>query len=428
MNIIQRLIPVSHTETRPGIKMVPKYITIHETDNTARGADAVAHASLQERGNSRTASWHLQVDEHEIIQSIPFDEVAWAAGDGRNGPGNRTSIHIEMCVNVDGNYKQTVTNTVELVQYLMSRFNISIDHVVPHKHWTGKNCPRNLLPQWESFIKRLQGTNDGWVKKGTQWFFYKDGIKQTGWLNQNGKWYFLDATGLMNTGWTRVKGLWYFLNTDGVMQTGWVKVQDKWYFLNANGVMQTGWVKVKDKWYYLSDNGVMQKGWLEINNKKYYLMSDGSMRTGWLKLDSKWYFFNTNGEMAVGWVQDNGKTYYLNADGVMVTGKQTIDGVEYTFGDDGVLIEAQATSPANDTSAGGAIIAQDTSMTVAPEGNKSEAVTTRSVSANPNGAVGNPAGGNPEGTAGEPVTETPEGVQEVPINETEVQANDEQTP
>ena len=78
MNIIQRFIPASNTDTRPGIKMVPKYITIHETDNPNPGADAEAHARLQERGNDRSASWHLQIDDHEAIQSIPFNEVAWA--------------------------------------------------------------------------------------------------------------------------------------------------------------------------------------------------------------------------------------------------------------------------------------------------------------------------------------------------------------
>ncbi|WML41246.1 N-acetylmuramoyl-L-alanine amidase [Neobacillus sp. OS1-2] len=108
MNIIQRFIPASNKETRPGIKMIPKYITIHETDNPGAGADASAHARLQERGNDRTASWHLQIDDHEAIQSIPFNEIAWAAGDGRNGPGNQTSIHIEICVNADGNFQKAV--------------------------------------------------------------------------------------------------------------------------------------------------------------------------------------------------------------------------------------------------------------------------------------------------------------------------------
>ncbi|MGG3563703.1 N-acetylmuramoyl-L-alanine amidase [Neobacillus rhizosphaerae] len=305
MKIIQRLIPASHTETRPGIKMNPKYITVHETDNTSVGADAEAHARLQERGNSRTASWHLQIDEKEIIQSIPFDEVAWAAGDGHNGPGNRTSIHIEMCVNKDGNYEQTVSNTVEVVKYLMNRFNISINHVVPHKHWTGKNCPRNLLPRWDSFIKRCQSTTNGWVKQGAQWSYYKNGANQTGWVNDKNKWYYLDS--------------------NGVMKTGWILDKNKWYYLDSEGVMQTGWKKVKGKWYYLASNGVM--------------------KTGWVKDDNKWYYLNSDGVMQTGWIQDKEKTYYLNSKGEMVIGNQTIEGKEYTFEETGALVEAAAPIP-----------------------------------------------------------------------------------
>ncbi|WP_312469741.1 N-acetylmuramoyl-L-alanine amidase [Neobacillus sp.] len=322
MNIIQRLIPVSNNDTRPGLKLVPKFITIHETDNTSAGADAEAHARLQQRGNDRTASWHLQIDDHEILQSIPFDEVAWAAGDGRNGPGNRTSIHIEMCVNTDGDYEKTVSNTVEVVQYLMSRYIIPIDHIVPHKHWTSKNCPQNLLLRWSSFIKSCQSTNNGWVKKDAQWFFYKNGRKQTGWV--------------------KVKNKWYFLDVNGVMQTGWVKDESKWYFLDNNGVMKTGWVKDESKWYFLDNNGVMKTGWVEVNNKWYNFGKDGAMVTGWIKYKSKWYFLKSNGEMAIGWLKDNDKWYYLDPDGSMLSGQQTISGKEYTFGKDGALIEAAA--------------------------------------------------------------------------------------
>ncbi|MCH5586188.1 N-acetylmuramoyl-L-alanine amidase [Shimazuella sp. AN120528] len=80
MEIKQKFIPKSHTQTRPGIPMDPKWITIHETDNTDKGADADAHARLQVLGNNRTASWHYTVDDHEIWQSIPDNEVAWHAG------------------------------------------------------------------------------------------------------------------------------------------------------------------------------------------------------------------------------------------------------------------------------------------------------------------------------------------------------------
>ena len=40
-----------------------KYITIHQTGNTSKGADAGAHARLQANGNSRQASWHYTVKQ-----------------------------------------------------------------------------------------------------------------------------------------------------------------------------------------------------------------------------------------------------------------------------------------------------------------------------------------------------------------------------
>ena len=161
MEIIQRFIPVSNKETRPGIKMNPQYITIHETDNTSPGANAEAHARLQVRGNDREASWHVQVDDKEAIQSIPFNEVAWAAGDGPNGPGNLTSIHIEICVNEDGNYKKAVQNAAEVTRQLMKQYTIPVSKVVQHNYWSGKNCPQYLRSgekgvNWSGFVSSLK--------------------------------------------------------------------------------------------------------------------------------------------------------------------------------------------------------------------------------------------------------------------------------
>lgn len=161
MNIIQRFVPVTLKETRPGIKMVPECITIHETDNTGFKANAEAHARLQESGNSRQASWHMQVDDCQAIQSIPFDEVAWAAGDGKDGPGNLTSIHLEICVNNDGDYKKSVSNAAEVTKHLMKQLNIPLCNVVQHNKWSGKNCPRYLRSgekgiKWDDFINSLK--------------------------------------------------------------------------------------------------------------------------------------------------------------------------------------------------------------------------------------------------------------------------------
>jgi N-acetylmuramoyl-L-alanine amidase len=159
VEIKQRWIPTSNKNVRPGIKRKPTYITIHETDNTSVGANAVAHARLQASGNSRQASWHYQVDDKEIWQSVPDDEVAWHAGDGQ-GPGNMKSIGVEICVNRDGNYEQAKQNAAWLVRQLMKKHNIQINNVVQHHHWSGKNCPRIMREQngWSAFLQMVQSS------------------------------------------------------------------------------------------------------------------------------------------------------------------------------------------------------------------------------------------------------------------------------
>jgi len=143
-----------------GYPMAPKYITIHNTANTAKGANAEMHARYLNNGaGGRTVSWHYTVDDREIVQHLPTNVNGWHAGDGANGPGNRQSIGIEICENSDGDFEKAVANAIELVQYLMKKHGIGIMNVVPHQRWSGKYCPRKLLTRWDELIKRIGDTN-----------------------------------------------------------------------------------------------------------------------------------------------------------------------------------------------------------------------------------------------------------------------------
>lgn len=152
MNIIQRIVPESLTNVRPGFKMVPEYITIHNTANTSKGANAELHSRYLLNGaGGASKGWHYTVDEKDVYQHIPTDESAYHAGDG-SGNGNRKSIGIEICENVDGEFEGAVQKAAELVGFLMKQHNIPSHKVVPHKHWSGKQCPRKLLDRWQQFI------------------------------------------------------------------------------------------------------------------------------------------------------------------------------------------------------------------------------------------------------------------------------------
>jgi len=153
MNIIQDIIPKGN-HNRPGVKIRPRFITVHDTANKAKGADAKSHARYLKNGaGGREVSWHFTVDDEVIIQHLPPDEMGWHAG---SGTGNRESIGIEICENEDGNRAKAEANAVELIRYLMKELDIPISRVVPHQHWTGKYCPRNILPRWSDFLDRIK--------------------------------------------------------------------------------------------------------------------------------------------------------------------------------------------------------------------------------------------------------------------------------
>jgi len=146
---------------RPGYKMTPRYITVHDTANTQSGADAAAHARYLKGDTAASipASWHFTVDDKEIRQHLPVTEVGWHAGDGSTGTGNRQSIGIEICENRDGNRAQAEKNAAWLIAKLLKDFGLSISAVVQHNRWSGKNCPRVLRSRkggWEGFLSQIE--------------------------------------------------------------------------------------------------------------------------------------------------------------------------------------------------------------------------------------------------------------------------------
>ena len=102
-----------------------------------------------------------------------------------------------------------------------------------------------------------------------------------GWTNQNGKWYYLDASGALAKGWIQDNGSWYCSDTNGVMQTGWLSEGGKRYYLKGSGVMATGWREMDGAWYYFDGSGAMTTGMIEVNGLHYYMdPSTGRMAAG----------------------------------------------------------------------------------------------------------------------------------------------------
>jgi N-acetylmuramoyl-L-alanine amidase len=72
MNIIQDFIPVGR-RNRPNRLNPMLFVTVHETGNTNRGANARAHGNYLRSNDAANVpvSWHYTVDDTEIVQHLP---------------------------------------------------------------------------------------------------------------------------------------------------------------------------------------------------------------------------------------------------------------------------------------------------------------------------------------------------------------------
>jgi N-acetylmuramoyl-L-alanine amidase CwlA len=148
------------TMARPGQERKIEYVVIHETGNTGRNANAASHNNyLHDTADSQMKSWHYTVDDHEIYYHIPDNEIAFHAGDGlsRDG-GNLNGIGIEMCVNPENDYEQTLKNTAALTAMLLTDYDLDINDVKTHHDFSGKDCPEILLGEgrWDEFIGMVE--------------------------------------------------------------------------------------------------------------------------------------------------------------------------------------------------------------------------------------------------------------------------------
>ena len=138
--------------------------------------------------------------------------------------------------------------------------------------------------------------NEGWQSQKENnkimWQYLKNEQPVSGLQEINGKtYYFNENTSYMETGVVDTgKGIYLFDDNGAkVNKTGWIQNQGHWYYLNNDSIVKRNWLKYEDNWYYLNNSGCMMTGWQKINNN--------------------WYYFNKNGDMAVntkkdGWIID----------------------------------------------------------------------------------------------------------------------------
>lgn len=217
----------------------------------------------------------------------------------------------------------------------------------------------------------------GWAKESGKWYFYKDGVKATGWQEWDGKRYYLNSDGTMKANEWMIDSdgsIYYFRSWGGAYKNCNAVINGRSYTFDADSKMQGSQWIVKGGNWYLAKDGKIATGWQEWQGSKYYLNSDGTMRSNEWRLDDtgkirylcSWggayknrsakingrsYTFNSNadvtntqwiamdgtwklakdGRIATGWQTWENNLYYLNSDGSMKANEAFTDGGKLYF-------------------------------------------------------------------------------------------------
>lgn len=139
---------------------------------------------------------------------------------------------------------------------------------------------------------------NGFVTRGDKTYLYQNYRKQIGFVDYEGRRYFMNADGSMyKNGWlTDGVNFFYMDTSDGHMLHDLVKIHGKYYYFDVNGCMSRGLVNLNGKTYLFGADGAMHYGWYTDASGTRYFRSDGSMVANTqMKIDGIKWSFDANG-------------------------------------------------------------------------------------------------------------------------------------
>ena len=182
VNIIKQIVPESKYGIKCPYEMIPTRIVVHNTANDATARNEIAYMT----NNNYETSFHYAVDDKEIVQGLPLDRNGWHSSDG-NGKGNREGIAIEICYSKSGGdrFIKAEENAVDLIVYLLKKYNWGIDRVTKHQDYCGKYCPHRTLDMgWNRFINMIKAKLEDNLQVSTNIVncYYKARTQKHQWL------------------------------------------------------------------------------------------------------------------------------------------------------------------------------------------------------------------------------------------------------
>ena len=199
-----------------------------------------------------------------------------------------------------------------------------------------------------SNVQAAEQSNTGFAHKDGKVYYVENGQLTKGWKSINAKsedskegthkvWIYVSQTGEVQTGWVQDNGSWYYLSEltgeqkgIGLMQKGFLEVNKTWYYFDESGAMKENqWFQQKDGWYYADKSGALKVyEWFQVGRKWYFATEKGTIVTNaWIKSNDEVYHFNESGVMAENeWFEANGGWFYASKSGAILRNTKTPDG------------------------------------------------------------------------------------------------------
>jgi len=297
VNLIQLLVPASKYGIKSPYAMTPQGIVFH---NTWNDASALAEISYM-IGNGNQISYHVAIDDINIVQGIPFNRNAWHAGATY---ANRNMIAIEGCYSRSGGsrFNKAEVESAKYIATLCKQYSWGIDRVQTHQQQNGKYCPHRTLDLgWRRFLNLVQK-------------YMKEGVEVNGWKQYSGnRWRFYVNGNFVRNEWRPIEGSSYFFDSDGyILQSKWHKYRDHYYWLDHTGRMACkGWLQIAGARYYFEPNGKLREDkFFDDGTGMFYVQKGGGMVTGLRTIKGKTHLFDSNGRMYM--------NYTIGTDGVLI--------------------------------------------------------------------------------------------------------------
>ena len=199
-----------------------------------------------------------------------------------------------------------------------------------------------------SNVHAAEQSNTGFAHKDGKVYYVENGQLSKGWKSINAKsedskegthkvWIYVSQTGEVQTGWVQDNGSWYYLSEltgeqkgIGLMHKGFLEVSGKWYYFDESGAMKENqWFQTTEGWYYADKSGAVKVAeWFQVANKWYAASRNGTIRTNvFLPYEDEYYHFNESGVMSENeWFEVDGNWYYADKSGVILRNTTTPDG------------------------------------------------------------------------------------------------------